>query len=103
MSNTVVDFESAPIPASAIPTNNVSKQTKQDEKDLDIFNGERDITIAGADTLDNADEAEPTDEEYRTLKKCVHSPLLSVVFGLTADMTKGPCADEVGRRRHVLH
>jgi hypothetical protein len=69
MSNPILDFQSAPIPASAIPTNNVSEQEKRDEKDF-VFNGESDVVVGHrtSDEYQN-DEVEPTDEEFATLRK----------------------------------
>lgn len=69
MSNTVVDLESAPIPASAIPTNTVTAKQKADEKEVLVFDGERDVQIGGAEDIYHSDDVEPTDEEYRALKK----------------------------------
>ena len=66
MSNTVAELQSAPFPASTIPTNTETRDQKLDEKDL-IFTGEQDV-VAGARTYDD-DEVEPTDEEFATLRK----------------------------------
>lgn len=66
MSNTIVDYESAPVPASGLPVDH-TKNSKRDEKDL-VYNGENDISIAPAHGLPD-DEIEPTDEEYLTLRK----------------------------------
>jgi hypothetical protein len=71
MSNTVVEFQSAPIPASAQPTNTMSAEEKMDEKDA-IFTGEQDVVAPnnyyqGGDH--NEDDVEPTEEEFATLRK----------------------------------
>lgn len=67
MSNTVAELQSAPYPASTIPTNTETRDQKLDEKDL-IFNGERDAVVTSTQTYDD-DEVEPTDEEFATLRK----------------------------------
>jgi hypothetical protein len=70
MSNTVAEFQSAPIPASAQPTNTMTQAEKYDEKEA-VFNGESDVVVGHVNHRDEyeSDEVEPTDEEFATLRK----------------------------------
>lgn len=60
MSNTVAEFQSAPMPATTLATN--------DEKDL-AFDGTHDVVVRSGTSEYESDELEPTEEEFATLRK----------------------------------
>lgn len=73
--NTILDFESAPVPSSTIPNHGIEPVTKKEEKDaMAVVNSNPnggDVTISAAAGYNSPhdDEIEPTEEEYETLRK----------------------------------
>jgi hypothetical protein len=65
----MLDLQSAPVPASAVPTNEITpaatKRDMHDEKEAGIIDGE---TMVGS-AVDLVEGDEPTEEEYLTLRK----------------------------------
>ena len=67
--NAMLDYESAPVPPSGLPTHEISPAPVKSEKEL--FTGPpatQDVTVTSAGQ--NGEESlEPTEEEYKTLRK----------------------------------
>jgi hypothetical protein len=67
--NATLDLESSPVPASALPANDITPIQAKEEKQA-IYGttvGNDEVVVAAAAFLDG--EEEPTDEEYSTLRK----------------------------------
>jgi hypothetical protein len=68
--NATLDLESANVPASALPTSDITPAQAKEEKEAiygaTVGNNDE-VVVAAAGGLDG--EEEPTDEEYATLRK----------------------------------
>ena len=65
-SNVVGDVISAPVPAVAVPQEHDNHHNHKDEKG-DISPAQDQVVVSAAADLHDSDE--PTDEEYKTLRK----------------------------------
>jgi hypothetical protein len=71
LGNAFVDYESAPVPPTGMPTHEITPAAPKHEKEL--FTGPpatQDVTVTSAgQALEGEESLEPTEEEYKTLRK----------------------------------